>query len=109
MGKFSVKTKFFILILLMCGTVLFFNNKIYASNSLFDITHYRRNLVINQQNEKGLRKSVIKLPLINKTKQTVTWISSNPNIAIVNDYRICNRIKTRNSYNYCSNRQRKHI
>ena len=81
--------------------MLLINNNTYAASSKFNLTHYQRTLFINKQNEKGLRVGVIKLPLINGTGQQIIWSTSNSKIAIVNQYRICDRYKTRYSYNYC--------
>ncbi len=102
MEKVSVKTKLIILIVLICGFMLLINNNTYAASNKFNLTHYQRTLYINKVNEKGLRVGVIKLPLVNKTwKKEVVWTTSDSKIAIVNQYRICDRYKTRYSYNYC--------
>ena len=102
MRKFSVKLKLIILILLICGFVLLLSNDVNAANDpkKLNILHYQRNLYINQQNEKGLRDGVVKLPLVNKTGKSVEWFTYNGNVAIVNQYRICYRYKSR-EYNNC--------
>lgn len=103
MRKLSIKSKIIVLILLICSFILLLHNSAYAANNSqkFNITHYQRNLYINKQNEKNLRDGVIKLPLVNKTGLRVTWHSNDPSIAIVNQYRICYRYKSRCHRNYC--------
>ena len=101
MERFSIKTKLIILIILICGVILLISNDTYACCQNFNITHYQRNLFINKQNEKGLRDGVIKLPLVNKSGSNVEWRTSNSKVAIVNQYRICNRDKFWYCYNYC--------
>lgn len=107
MEKFSIKTKLIILILLICGFILLIDNYTYAGCNKgcknFDLIAYQRVLIINGNNETKykVRDGVVKIPFVNKTGSGVVWSTSNSKIAIVNQYRICNRNKSRKCYNYC--------